>query len=100
MAAYFVLTQTVTDLEKYQQEYVPGVLPFLAKYGAEVVAAGFDVEPLEGSPAKGAVVLRFPADQAIRDFLADPEYQPLKALRMAITTDAAAVIAPEFAPPA
>lgn len=100
MASYFVLTQTVTDLERYHQEYIPGVLPFLSKYGAEVVAAGFDVEPLQGSPAKGAVVLRFPSDQSIRDFLADPAYQPLLELRLSITENAAAVIAPEFAPPA
>ena len=97
MAAYFILTQTVTDLDKYLNEYVPGVMPFLAKYKAEVVAADFDAEPLEGSPAKGAVVLRFPSDQAIRDFLADPDYQELKQLRFSITSDAAAVLAPEFA---
>ena len=99
MASYFILTQTVTDPDKYQREYIPGVLPFLAKYGGEVLAADFEVEPLQGTPAKGAVVLRFPSAQAIRDFLADPEYRPLKELRLAITTDAAAVLAPEFSPP-
>lgn len=100
MAAYFVLTHTITDPDKYQQDYIPGVFPFLGKYGAEVLVASFDVEPLQGSPAKGAVVLRFPSEQAIRDFIDDPEYQALKELRYSITTDAAAVLAPEFTPPA
>ena len=99
MPAYFILTQTVTDLDRYMKDYVPGVLPFLAKYKGEVLAADFDAEALEGSPAKGAVVIRFPSDQAIRDFLADPDYQELKALRYSITTDASAQLAPEFQPP-
>ena len=34
MSAYFILTQTITDPERYQKEYIPGVLPFLAKYQA------------------------------------------------------------------
>lgn len=96
MAAYFILTQTVTDLDRYYSDYVPGVMPFLAKYRAEVLAADAGAEALEGSPAEGVVVIRFPSDQAIRDFLADPDYQGLKALRFSITTDASAQLAPEF----
>ena len=99
MSAYFILTQTVTDLDRYMNEYVPGVMPFLAKYKGEVLAADFDAEALEGTPAKGAVVIRFPSDQAIRDFLADPDYQELKQLRFSITSDASARLAPEFAMP-
>ncbi len=99
MPAYFILTQTVTDLDRYMKEYVPGVLPFLAKYQGEVLAADFDAEVLEGTPAQGAVVIRFPSDQAIRDFLADPEYQELKQLRFSITTNASAQLAPEFTMP-
>ena len=32
MSAYFILTQTVTDPQRYGQEYIAKVLPFLAKY--------------------------------------------------------------------
>lgn len=99
MSAYFVLTHTVTDPQKYGQEYIPGVMPFLAKYKAEVVVAEFKATPLQGSPAEGVVVLRFPSEQAIRDFLADPAYQPIKQLRMRITTNGNAVMAPEFKMP-
>ena len=99
MAAYFILTQTITDLDKYRQEYIPGVLPFLAKYKGEVLVADFNAEPVQGDPAKGVVVLRFPSEQAIRDFMADPDYQPIKELRLSITTNANAVLAPEFVPP-
>jgi hypothetical protein len=32
MAAYFILTHTIADPERYQKEHIPGVLLFLAKY--------------------------------------------------------------------
>ena len=99
MAAYLILTQTITDIEKYREEYVPKVFPFIAKYGGEVVVASFDAEPLQGDPAKGVTVVRFPSEQAARDFVNDPEYQPVKEIRLALTTNANAVLAPEFQMP-
>ena len=95
-AAYFILTQTVTDQMAYSQQYIPGVLPFLAKHGAEVLVASFETEALQGEPADGAVVLRFPSEQAVRNFVNDPDYRPLKELRLSITRNANAVLAPEF----
>ena len=99
MSAYYILTHTITDTERYQKEYIPGVMPFLAKYKGEVVVAEFETEPLQGDPPKGAVVIRFPSEQAIRAFMDDPEYKPLKDLRISITTAANAVMAPEFRMP-
>ena len=54
----------------------------LAKYEAEVVVADMQAAPLQGTPAKGVAVLRFPSEQAIRDRLADPGYQPVKQVRL------------------
>jgi len=99
MSAYFVLTHTITDPQKYRQEYVPAVIPFLAKHKGEVVVAELEAKPLEGTPSKGVVVLRFPSEQAIRDFLTDPDYQPVKQIRMGIKTNGNAVMAPEFKMP-
>ena len=99
MSAYFILTHTITDADKYRSEYVPQVLPFIAKYDGEIVVASPDAEPLQGSPAKGVVVLRFPSEEAVRGFVNDPEYQPAKELRIALTTNANAVLAPEFQMP-
>jgi uncharacterized protein (DUF1330 family) len=99
MSAYFILTHTVNDPQKYAQEYVPAVMPFLAKHKAEVVVAELAAKPLEGDPAKGVVVLRFPSEQAIRDFLDDPGYQPINQIRMGITGNGNAVMAPEFKMP-
>jgi uncharacterized protein (DUF1330 family) len=99
MSAYFILTHTITDPQKYAQQYIPQVLPFLAKYKADVVVVDLEATSLEGNPAKGVVVLRFPSEQAIRDFLADPGYQPVKQIRMGITVNGSAVMAPEFRMP-
>ena len=99
MSAYFILTQTIDDLEEFRQSYIPKVFPILTKHGGEVLVADFAAEPLEGEPAKGAVVIRFPSKQAILDFENDPEYQPAKKTRYDLTSNANAVIADEFALP-
>jgi uncharacterized protein (DUF1330 family) len=99
MAAYFILTHTITDLDRYRGEYIPQVLPFIAKYDGKIVVASFDAEALQGNPEKGVVVLRFPSEEAVRGFVNDPEYQPVKELRIAVTTNANAVLAPEFQMP-
>ena len=97
--AYFILTHTITNPDRYGSEYVPLVLPFIAKYGGEVIVATPEAEPLQGSPAKGVVVIRFPSEDAVRGFVNDPEYQPAKKIRIAITTNANAVLAPELQMP-
>ena len=99
MAAYFILTHTITDIKRYREEYIPQVFAFIAKYDGKVVVGSFDAEPLQGNPEKGVVVLRFPSEQAVRDFVNDPEYQPVKKIRQALTTNANAVVAPEVQMP-
>ena len=99
MSAYFILTQTITDLEQFRRDYIPKVFPILQKHGGEVLVADFAAEPLEGDPAKGAVVIRFPSAQAVHDFENDPDYQPAKKIRQALTTNANAVLSPAFVYP-
>lgn len=99
MSAYFILTQTIDDLAEFRQSYIPKVFPILTKHGGEVLVADFAAEPLEGEPAKGAVVIRFPSKQAILNFENDPEYQPAKKVRHDLTPNANAVMANEFEMP-
>ncbi len=100
MSAYYILTQTVTDPQRYGQEYVAKVMPFLARHEGDVIVAELEATPLQGDPAKGVVVLRFPSEQAIRNFVDDPDYQPIKTARLDLTTNANAVMAPAFKMPA
>ena len=99
MGAYYILTQTVTDPQKYGQEYVAKVMPFLAKYRGELIVGELEAKPLQGDPARGVVVLRFPSEQAIQDWVNDPDYQPIMRIRLSLTTDANAVMAPAFKMP-
>jgi uncharacterized protein (DUF1330 family) len=57
MAAYLVLMQQVHDIDRYRNEYLPGLRPFLRKHGAEVLVAGFDAEPAEGEPPNSTVTV-------------------------------------------
>ncbi len=98
MAAYFVVMQQVHDTDRYLNEYVPGVMPFLEKHGGEVLAAGFEGEALEGDPPNSTIVIRFPDAGAARAFLDDPDYQPVKELRHSITSQGRTVVMPEYTP--
>src|ERR1017187_180122 len=98
MAAYLVLMQEIHDMDRYRNEYLPGVRPFLQKYGAELLVAGFDAEPAEGEPPNSTVVIRFADAEAAWGFLNDPDYQPVKEVRLSTTTRGQMVVAPEFAP--
>ena len=71
MSAYFVLTQTVTDPQTYSEEFISG-----------------------GPAGQGRRCSPLPSEQAIRDLLDDPAYQPLKKRRLSITVNANAVVAP------
>jgi uncharacterized protein (DUF1330 family) len=98
MAAYLVLMQQVEDLDRYRNESLPGLRPFLAKYGGEVLVAGFDAEPAEGEPPNSTVVIRFADAAAAWGLLNDPDYRPVKELRFSITSRGQMVVAPEFTP--
>ncbi len=96
MSAYYILTHTITDPERYAAEYIPGVAPFLAKHGGEVLVANPKATPLQGDPASGVVIIKFPSEENIQAFVNDPDYKPIKELRLLMTTNAHAVMSPEF----
>jgi uncharacterized protein (DUF1330 family) len=98
MAAYLVLMQEVHDVDRYRSEYLPGVVPLLQKHGAKVLVAGFDAEAAEGEPPNSTVVIRFADAEAVWGFVNDPDYQPVKEIRLSTTSRRQMVVAPEFTP--
>ena len=98
MAAYLVLMQEVHDVDRFRNEYLPGLRPFLKRHGAEVLVAGFDAEPAEGEPPNSTVVLRFADAAAAWGLLNDPDYRSVKEIRFSITSRGQAVVAPGFTP--
>jgi uncharacterized protein (DUF1330 family) len=98
MPAYLVLMQEIDDMDRYRNEYVPAVGPFLQKYGAEVLVAGSDAVRAEGEPPNSTIVIRFADAETAWGFLNDPGYQPLKEMRLSATSRGQMVVATQFAP--
>ena len=98
MAVYVIVGYGITDPKGYEG-YVPGVVPLLQKHGAEVLVADYESQPLEGEPRKVNVVLKFPSEEAARNFYNDPAYGPVRQIRLSSTTGGYIAIAQEFKAP-
>src|SRR4029078_6262010 len=67
-AVYFVATYDIADWDRYERDYVPGVVATLAATGGEVGVALGSPRPLEG-PARGyTVIFRFPSKVAFSNW--------------------------------
>ncbi len=86
MSVYIVLDNEVHDADAYGA-YLEAAPAFVEKYGGEYLARGGAFEVLVGDWKPNRIVMfRFPDRAAFQDMLADPDYQPLKAIREAATT--------------
>ena len=82
MAVYVIVDINIKDQAAFD-DYKRGVPPMISKYGGEYLARGGNTQTLEGDWKPGRIVLlKFPDQAAVKAFLNDPEYQPLKALRV------------------
>ena len=95
-AVYFVATYDIADWDRYERDYVPGVVTTLAASGGEVVVASGSTRPLEGTAPGYTVVFRFPSAAAFRKWYDGDSYAPLRELRLQTTTNGTAVLATEF----
>ncbi|MEJ2257317.1 MAG: DUF1330 domain-containing protein [Woeseiaceae bacterium] len=91
MAAYFVCNYRVTDQDAYKP-YLAEVPRVLEAHGAEILAADFESEGLEGDAGHVTVVLRFPSREAVKEWYESPEYQEIIGLRTS-NSEGIAVIA-------
>src|SRR3546814_1326681 len=83
--AYVVAQVDVKDSTAYQ-EYRAQVPATLAKYGGEFLVRGGAVEPLEGEPPLGRVViLRFASMEQARAWYRSPDYAGPMALRQPVS---------------
>ena len=81
MTAYMIVDVDVIDPEGYAK-YKLKVPALIAKHGGEYLVRGGDFEVLEGDWQPNRLVLfSFPSRHAIHDFINDPAYAELKALR-------------------
>lgn len=81
MTAYLIAMMDVHDDAQYE-EYREKVPAMIARHGGDYVVRGGIADVVEGAwPAARIVVLEFPDYAAGQAFLADPEYQPIAAIR-------------------
>ena len=98
MAAYVIAIYDIVDAEGYEG-YVPGVVPLLAKHGAEILVADYDAQCFEGDRRSVYVVLRFASEEAALAWYNDPAYEPVKRIRLDSSDNNNVVLAKEFKPP-
>ena len=93
MAAYVIAIIDIADMARYENEYVPGVLPLIDKHGGIPLVVTDTVDVKEGPwPPGRAVVIEFPTRAAADAWHADAEYQPLLKLRGEISDGMLAVV--------
>ncbi len=98
MAAFIIATYDITDPNGFLA-YQASVIPILLKHGAEVLVADPNGTALEGEPGRMTVVLKFASRQAALDWYNDPDYAPVRQLRLDATANARMSLADEFRMP-
>ncbi len=85
MSAYMIVNLDVKDTTAYE-EYKTKVPALIHKHGGKYLVRGgkFDVVEGDWKPTR-LVLFEFPSGAAVKAFLDDPEYQPLKALRQRVS---------------
>jgi uncharacterized protein (DUF1330 family) len=83
MTVYMIIESTIMDPERYRAytEKVPGIV---ARFGGRYLARGQGVTALSGNwQPERVILLEFPAEQNVFDWLASPEYKAVAPLREA-----------------
>lgn len=80
MAAYFVFNYRIDDREAYNP-YLAEVSKTLEAHGADILAADFESETVEGDAGHVTVVLRFPSKEAAKNWYRSDEYQKIIRIR-------------------
>lgn len=85
MKAYLVLDLSVRDFPGFAP-YMAAIPAFIEKHGGRYIVRGAEPAVMEGDWApERLVILEFPSREHARAFLADPDAQPLFAVRHATT---------------
>ncbi len=98
MSVYFIASYDIDDQDEYNR-YVQGVIPTLMAHKGEVLVADYAANHLEGTPKHAHIVLRFENEAALMGWYNAPEYEPLKAQRLSITSNGTTVGAKQFVMP-
>jgi uncharacterized protein (DUF1330 family) len=98
MTAYVIAIYDIVDRDAYQA-YPPGVVPLLQKHGAEVLVADYNARALEGDTRSVCVVLKFKSEAKALAWYNDPEYVPVRKIRLESSDNGSLFLASAFVPP-
>ncbi len=98
MSVYIIASYDIEDPEEYAA-YVPGVRALLQKHGAEILVADYEAKTIEGQDRGVNVVLKFESEAAAMNWYNDPDYGPVKKIRLDSTTNGTVILAKQFVPP-
>jgi uncharacterized protein (DUF1330 family) len=80
MSVYMIIESTVKDGKKYG-EYIDRVSPIVARYGGRYHVRTGNIQALGSWKPERIIVLEFPTENHIEDWLASPEYKAIAPLR-------------------
>jgi uncharacterized protein (DUF1330 family) len=93
---YFMISYDIVDAELFKT-YGPGLIPLLRKYQAEVLASDTEAILFEGAAKRMNAIIKFPSKEAAVDCYNDPDYQPIKKIRVDSTENCTMVLVKELA---
>lgn len=96
MPVYYIISYDITDPARFM-DYGPKVIPYLSKFGGEVLASDTDGIAVEGKPKKMNAIIKFPSQEAALNCYNDPEYAPIKEIRISSTANNTLVLVKGFA---
>ena len=71
----------------------------ITKHGGKILVADHDADFASGERRDNVVIIEFPTAAAIQEWLDDEEYAPVKAIRLASTSNITQIVAEGFVPP-
>lgn len=80
MSAYFVLNYQINNRDAYDP-YLAEVPKTLEAHGADILAADFESDAIEGEARPVTIVLKFTSKEAAKAWYDSPEYQKIIGLR-------------------
>ena len=93
MAAFLVVDTAISDSAAYEG-YKAAARPIAEKHGGEYLARGGTLDVIESdlwTPTR-LVIIRFPDMAAARAFIDDPDYAPVKAVRLRAARATVAIV--------
>jgi uncharacterized protein (DUF1330 family) len=96
MPVYYIISYDITDPEDFSN-YGPKVIPYISKFGGEVLASDTEGISIEGHARKMNAIIKFPSEEAALKCYDNPEYVPIRAIRLRSTKNSTIVLVKGFA---